>query len=97
MRTCRRSFQATFDSDSKEFAARAPISDDARMSVAIQKSAALPLAFAVLGTSYFALTMLRKPHVADRQAVELWERHKRDATIGLIAGLGASAVLWWSR
>ena len=67
------------------------------MSLALPKNAALPLALAGLGATYFAITILRRPSDADRQALELWERHKRDAKVALIAGLGAGAVLWWTR
>ncbi len=56
---------------------------------------ALPITFAALGTGYFAWTMLQKPADAARNpgALVTWERHKRDARIGLLAGLGAAGLL----
>lgn len=68
------------------------------MSLALPRHATLPLTFAALGVSYFAVTSLRKPSASvDRHTFELWERHERDAKIALFAGVGAGAVLWWSR
>jgi hypothetical protein len=61
------------------------------------RKAALPLAFAGLGVSYFALTALRRPPAADVLATQLWERHERDAKFALLAGLSAGVVLWWTR
>jgi hypothetical protein len=67
------------------------------MSLAIPKKAMLPLAFAGLGVSYFALTNLRRPPTDDALGMALWERHSRDAKFALLAGLGAGVVLWWTR
>jgi hypothetical protein len=63
----------------------------------VPKKAVLPLVFAGLGASYFALTVLRRPSVTDFEAGLLWERHKRDARFALVAGIGAGALLWWAR
>jgi hypothetical protein len=70
----------------------------------LPKDAMLPLLFAGVGTGYFAVTVLRKPDVPrdhllerDLQALAAWERHKRDATIGLVAGLAAAGLLWATR
>lgn len=68
------------------------------------KDARLPLLFAGVGAGYFAVTVLRKPavprdHLLERdiRALETWERHKRDATVALVAGLGAAGLLWVMR
>ena len=61
------------------------------------KGAMLPLAFGVLGVGYFTATQLRKPTSEDLHALADWQRHLRDAKIGLFAGLGAAAVLWLLR
>jgi hypothetical protein len=53
----------------------------------------LPIGLAALGTGYFAMTMLKKPVGAGPAALAEWERHKRDARIGLFAGLGAATLL----
>jgi hypothetical protein len=54
-----------------------------------------PIGFAALGTGYFAMTMLRKPAGVEKNAAALaaWERHKSDARIALVAGLGAAGLL----
>jgi hypothetical protein len=65
--------------------------------LALPRHATLPLAFAALGVSYFTVTALRRPSASDRRALELWERHERDAKIAMFAGLGAGAILWWTR
>ena len=64
--------------------------------LALPRHATLPLAFAALGVSYFAVTTLRRPSASDRRGLELWERHERDAKIAMFAGLGAGAILWWT-
>ncbi len=61
------------------------------------KAETLPLAFGALGVGYFAVTQLRKPDPNDVAAFALWERHARDAKVGLFAGLGAATVLWLAR
>ena len=66
--------------------------------LALPRHATLPLAFAALGVSYFAVTSLRKPSASvDRHTFELWERHERDAKVAMGAGLLAGAILWWTR
>ncbi len=65
--------------------------------LAIRKDDALPLVFAGLGIGYFAVTRLHGPASQHPQDLELWERHKRDANVALVAGLGAGAILWWMR
>lgn len=67
------------------------------MSLSVPRKAMLPLAFAGLGASYFALTILRRPPQTDALATMLWERHERDAKFALLAGVGAGAILWWMR
>ena len=67
------------------------------MSFALPRKAMLPLAFAGLGASYFALTLLRKPPPEDMLEMALWKRHEHDAKFALLAGLSAGAVLWWLR
>jgi hypothetical protein len=57
----------------------------------------LPLAFCALGVGYYVVTALREPERGNIQAAQLHERHKRDARIGLFAGLGAGVVLWWMK
>jgi hypothetical protein len=77
-----------------------------RLPRGIPKDAALPLGFAALGASYFALTYLARPHVpgmeehvrlSDLHALAEWERHARDARFALFAGLGAGGLLWLLR
>jgi len=65
--------------------------------LAIRRSDVLPLTFAGLGVGYFAVTYLQKPTLPSPRDLELWERHKRDARVALVAGLGAGALLWWMR
>jgi hypothetical protein len=65
--------------------------------LAIRKDDALPLTLAGLGVGYFALTHLQGPLSQRPQDLELWDRHKRDAKVALVAGLGAGALLWWMR
>lgn len=61
------------------------------------KGAALPLALGALGVGYFVVTQLRRPSPADPSAHAQWERHARDAKVGLIAGLAAAAILLASK
>jgi hypothetical protein len=78
-----------------------------RLPRGIPKDAVLPLGFAALGASYFALTYLRRPplpalpfgpvRLNDLHALAEWERHARDARFALFAGLGAGGVLWFLR
>jgi len=65
--------------------------------LAIRKDNALPLTFAGLGVGYFALTRLQGPASLHPRDLEIWERHKHDANVALVAGLGAGALLWWMR
>ena len=57
---------------------------------------ALPIAFAALGTSYYLVTLLRKP-TSDLRALEIWQHHERDAKVALVFGLGAAAIMAWMR
>lgn len=68
------------------------------------KEQALPIAFAALGTSYYLVTLLRKPlgfadHMtqADLHALEVWQHHERDAKVALVFGVGAAIAMAWMR
>lgn len=65
------------------------------MTLSLSRSETLPFAFAAIGVSYFAVTALRKPDSHDRAALDLWERHLRDAKFAAVAGVAAGGLLWW--
>ena len=64
----------------------------------LSKLDAIPLALGGLGVGYFLATMAsKKPPEQDHKAMQAWEAHKKDASVALVFGVAAGALLQWMR